>query len=238
MNPMIEFKLKDAEVSSITGLKGYKFISHQRRKKKIISLISRHCASGSSLLDVGCGCGDIALELAHLGYDVVGIDLEPVRIENANALARNYGIKELFSCRRFQDFESSEKFDAVLMGEFLEHFDNPVDVLIEVKQVLSPDGIVIITTPNMPGLHNRLKFGLLGVFPDNNPEHRYYFDHRRFKNVTHKAGFNIALFETCFTNLLMKGFIMTHIENILFGWYSKLFKKSGDTLCAILCREE
>jgi 2-polyprenyl-3-methyl-5-hydroxy-6-metoxy-1,4-benzoquinol methylase len=238
MHPKIELNLKNAEVSAIAGLKGYKFISHQRRKKKIIGLVNRHCSSGSSVLDVGCGCGDISLELALGGYDVVGIDLEPVRIENANALARKYGKAELFFCKRFQDFKSSEKFDAVLMGEVLEHFNNPVDVLIKVKKVLSPGGIVIITTPNMPGLHNRLKFGFLGVFPDNNPEHKYYFDHRRFKYVTTKAGFNIALFETCFTNLLMRGFIATHLENILFGWYSKLFKKSGDILCAVLCKEE
>jgi 2-polyprenyl-3-methyl-5-hydroxy-6-metoxy-1,4-benzoquinol methylase len=238
MDPKIELKLKNSEVSAITGLKGYSLISHQRRKKKIIGLIDQHCSSGSSLLDVGCGCGDISLELAHRGYDVVGIDLEPVRIKNANALAKKHGKGEMFFCKRFRDFESSNRFDAVLMGEVLEHFDNPVDVLMEVKKVLLPGGIVIITTPNMPGLHNRLKFGLLGVFPDNNPEHKYYFDHRRFKSVTSKAGFNIASFETCFTNLLMRGFITTHIENILLGWYSILFKKSGDTLCAVLCKEE
>jgi len=234
----VELAIKISEVRAITGLKGDQFITHQRRKKKIIRLIMQHCNSGCSLLDVGCGCGDIALELAHHGYNVVGIDLEPVRIRKANALSEKYGKSQLFSRKRLQDFEFSDKFDAVLLGEVLEHFENPVDVLEQVGQILTPGGLVIITTPNMPSLRNRLQFGLLGVFPDNNPEHKYYFDHRRFKDVAVKAGYHMVYFDTCFTNLVMEGYVVTRVENILLGWFTKLFKKSGDTLCAVLRKEE
>lgn len=229
--------IKASEVRAITGLKGYQFITHQRRKKKIIRLIMQHCNSGCSLLDVGCGCGDIALELAHHGYKVVGIDLEPVRIQKANALAEKYGKSQLFSRKRFQDFQFSKQFDAILLGEVLEHFENPADVLDRVGRLLAPGGLVIITTPNMPSLRNRLQFGLLGVFPDNNPEHKYYFDHRRFKEVADRAGYQIVYFETCFTNIAMKGHFITRVENILLGWFTKFFKNSGDTLCAVLRKE-
>jgi 2-polyprenyl-3-methyl-5-hydroxy-6-metoxy-1,4-benzoquinol methylase len=234
----MELTIKISEVRTLSGLKGYHFITHQRRKKKIIRLVKRHCNNGCSLLDVGCGCGDIALELAHHGYNVVGIDLEPLRIQKANSFAEKYGKGRLFSRKRFQDFEHVDKFDVILLGEVLEHFENPVDVLKQVEKILAPDGLVIITTPNMPSLRNRLQFGLLGIFPDNNPEHKYYFDHRRFKDTVVKAGYHMAYFDTCFTNLVMKGYLITQVENILLGWFTKLFKKSGDTLCAVLRKEE
>ena len=98
----VELAINTSEVRTITGLKGYQIITHQRRKKKIIRLIMQHCNSGCSLLDVGCGCGDIALELVHHGYNVIGIDLEPVRIQKANALAENM---EKANCFHVNDFK-------------------------------------------------------------------------------------------------------------------------------------
>ena len=74
MGTNVKLALGNSEVRAITGLKGYQIIAHQRRKKKIIRLIQQYCSYGCSLLDVGCGCGDIALELAHIGYQLVGID--------------------------------------------------------------------------------------------------------------------------------------------------------------------
>ena len=237
MGGKVELAINTAEVRAITGLKGYHIIAHQRRKKKIIRLIQQYCHNGCSLLDVGCGCGDIALELAHLGHKVSGIDLEPVRIHKANALAQKYGKGQLFLRKRFQDFKNSDKFDAVILGEVLEHFENPVEILEQVGELLTRDGRIIITAPNMPSLRNRLQFGLLGVFPDNNPEHKYYLDHRRFKAVAVKAGYDLVYLDTCFTNLLMNGYLITRMENILLGWFAKIFKRSGDTLCAVIRKE-
>jgi hypothetical protein len=91
--------------------------------------------------------------------------------------------------------------------------------------------LVIIITPNMPSLRNRLQFGLLGVLPDNNPEHKYYFDHRYFKDVAFKAGFHMVYFDTSFTNLVMKGYVITRAENILLACILNCLKNQA-TLCA------
>jgi hypothetical protein len=99
---------------------------------------------------------------------------------------------------------------------------------------LKPNGKILITVPNTPSLRNRLKFGLFGIFPDNNPEHKYYFDHKRFSEIAAMSGYNIVYYNTKFTNLCLKSEMITHIENFIFFWFSALFKNSGDSIFAII----
>jgi SAM-dependent methyltransferase len=41
----------------------------------------------ASVLDAGCGTGRVAIELARLGHDVVGVDVDPAMLEAARAKA-------------------------------------------------------------------------------------------------------------------------------------------------------
>jgi len=90
----------------------------------------------------------------------------------------------------------------------------------------------------MPSLRNRLKFGLMGIFPDNNPEHKYHFDKMRFSEIIEQTGFKIDYFDTIFTNLFLGGSLITKIEDLCLCWFSKLFKYSGDTIVAIISPTE
>jgi 2-polyprenyl-3-methyl-5-hydroxy-6-metoxy-1,4-benzoquinol methylase len=231
-------KIDRADVQRATELSGYKFIAHQQRKAKIIAMVMQHHRNGNSVLDVGCGNGDIAVELAQHGLVIHGIDLEPDRLERARKLAEKYGKEVTFKCTRIEHADTMPQFDIIVMGEVLEHFEDPVGILVKMKRQLKPDGFIVITTPNMPSLRNRLQFGLLGIFPDNNPEHKFYFDRRRFMHVVGSAGFRPCFFETCFTNLVMQGRLLTRLENLLLFWFPKVFRNSGDTLCAVIQAEQ
>ena len=234
MNLLISKK----DILEVTKLRGYKFNSHQRRKKNIIRLIRRTSPSGSSILDVGCASGDIAVELSSLGYHIHGIDLEPKRLATAMKLADIYNQKIKFQCKSFQEFNSHESFDIVLLGEVLEHFEDPVCILKEVKCLLNASGSVIITVPNMPSLRNRLKFGFLGIFPDNNPEHKFYFDYYRFKKVSHEAGFKISSWKTSFTDVFYISTFLSLFQKVLLFWFTFLFPKSGDSLIVVISPEK
>ena len=105
-----------------------------------------HLQSGMSLLDCGCGPGTITLGLAEATApgEVVGIDLEPSMIERANAFARERQVANV----RFQVADIHElpfpdsSFDAVFTSAVLEHLDNPVDALQEIRRVLKLGGLV------------------------------------------------------------------------------------------------
>ena len=231
---MIHLKIRKTDIKKNTHLTGYKLYAHQRRKKNIIKLAKRILPAGCTILDVGCSVGDIAIELASLGYTLHGIDLDVDRLEKARNLAAKYGAHIEFENKRLEDFNGPQKYDAVLLGETLEHFSNPAEMLVKIEQALNVNARVIITTPNMPSFRNRLKFGLMGIFPDNFPEHKYYFDFRRFKDIISKTNFEIERLDSKFTNIECKSAVMARLEDIFLFWFTWLFPKSGDTIFAVL----
>ena len=65
----------------------------------------------------------------------------------------------------FEDFETDERFDAVVMGFVLEHVDDPATIIRRYAQFLSPAGSIFIAVPNAESLHRR--FGhAAGLLPD------------------------------------------------------------------------
>jgi 2-polyprenyl-3-methyl-5-hydroxy-6-metoxy-1,4-benzoquinol methylase len=227
--------LTAADIKEITNLNGYRLYAHQRRKKHLIKLIEEQIPLNSKILDVGCANGDIAVELSDKSYKVHGIDFEKIRLKNAKQLALKYRQEITFDYKSFEELGHNNQYDVVLLGEVLEHFNDPVDILKKIKVLLNTKGKVVITAPNMPSLRNRIKFGILGIFPDNNPEHKFYFDNERFSKVISSADYEVSHFETKYANMQYSSKIIAYLEDILLSsWFTYLFPNSGDTIFAII----
>jgi len=222
------------DVRQYTHLGNYKLIKHQKRKKALIKLICEFIPTGSSILDIGSANGDLSTELSLLNFLVEGVEPLLDSYENSKKLSKKYKQNILFNKARIEDIRIQKKYDLLVLGEILEHFQEPDILLKKLKENLKPSGKIIITVPNMPSLRNRLKFSLLGIFPDNNPEHKYYFDENRFKKIVSTSGYRILYFTTKFTNLCLKSKFITHFENITLFWFSKFFRNSGDSIIAII----
>ncbi len=128
-----------------------------RIKKEIpdlVKLLEKHKAK--TILDVGTGTGDYAIELASRGYTVVGTDRSKAMIDEANRRkislsSKNYGNIHFWN-KDTEDFlyEMDIKFDAILiMGNSLSH--NPENYRRLIKKCadsLSENGIMIFQTTN------------------------------------------------------------------------------------------
>ena len=57
-----------------------------------VDLIASNVEEGARLLDIGCGTGYVAIELAKRGYDVTAIDIAPAMIEEARTRAKQAGV--------------------------------------------------------------------------------------------------------------------------------------------------
>lgn len=107
-----------------------------------------HLAPGMSLLDVGCGPGNITADLAGRLGDaaVVGVDLSVEVI----GLARSQYAKGSHPNLSFEVADvyeldiGDDSFDVVYAHQVLQHLSKPVDALREMRRVLKPGGILAV----------------------------------------------------------------------------------------------
>jgi len=116
------------------------------------------------VLDLGVGDGSVVKQLVDaLGLDCVvyGVDIDERALKQAKERGIIVSKVDLNKDKLpYQD----NYFDLVLMEEVIEHLANPDNALEEVRRVLKPGGLFIITTPNLAWWVNRLVL-LLGFQP-------------------------------------------------------------------------
>ncbi|MFB7915533.1 class I SAM-dependent methyltransferase [Streptomyces sp. NPDC056061] len=103
------------------------------------------------VLDCSCGIGTQAIPLALRGHRVVGTDISPSAVDRAarEASARGVRLPTATADMRRLPFADS-RFDAVVCADnSLPHLLTEEDVcaaLAEMRRVLSPDGLLLIST--------------------------------------------------------------------------------------------
>lgn len=151
-----------------------------------------------SLLDLGCGRGDIANALAHFGFNVVGCDAdaEGVRIATAacpQATFRHLGVYDDPNALGRADF------DAVVSTEVIEHLYAPRALPRFAGKVLKAGGWLVITTP----YHGFLKNLMLAVTdhwdrhlsPLWDGGHIKFFSRRSLTQLLEEEGFKVKMFK-------------------------------------------
>ena len=101
---------------------------------------------GTKILDIGCGTGElITTPLGSLGVSTLGIDIHLPSIEHAKGKTPFENVT--FECTSINEL-AGPQFDFIICSELLEHLENPLDMLKEIKRKLKREGICIITIPN------------------------------------------------------------------------------------------
>ena len=126
---------------------------HHRWRARAADLAA--LAAGDSALDVACGTGDLAIELARrvgTGGEVIGSDFSEEMLERARAkapgLAWEWG-------NALELPYASGRFDAATVGFGARNFSDLERGLAEMARVVKPGGRVVvleITTPRKPPL--------------------------------------------------------------------------------------
>jgi SAM-dependent methyltransferase len=118
------------------------------KSKKHIMKYMKFLRKGSSLkmLDVGCGQGYYVRDAMEEGINAYGIDISTYALENALA-----EVKDRITFGSITEIPfADEEFDVMTAFDVIEHI-HPKDTLnavAEIRRVLKPDGIIIITTPS------------------------------------------------------------------------------------------
>ncbi|KXJ04244.1 Ubiquinone biosynthesis O-methyltransferase, partial [Exaiptasia diaphana] len=102
-----------------------------------------------AVLDVGCGYGHTAIELARTCRKVVGIEPSLPLAEFGARLAADSGMDHVeIQHRSVEELEEEEAFDLVILDNVLEHLPNADDSLERISRSLRPGGLIYIVVPN------------------------------------------------------------------------------------------
>jgi len=101
---------------------------------------------GGRLLDVGCGSGEFMRRMAALGWDVEGLDPDPLAVE----VAKKSGHRVVCSTIEHAP-NPAELFDAVTLSHVFEHVTDPAWVLKKIFGWVKPGGQMTAIYPNAAG---------------------------------------------------------------------------------------
>ncbi len=102
------------------------------------------------LLELGCGCGNIGLWFAELGYTVHGIDIAPTAVSRARERARDLALDATFRVGNVLHLTpySDDVFDVVYDSHLLHCIigDDRAELFASVRRVLKPGGYFLVST--------------------------------------------------------------------------------------------
>lgn len=171
------------------------------------------------VLDIGCRRGIIGSAVQEefkalvYGVDMDESELVIAKQRNLRTTLHNVDQEEL-------PFEDGV-FDLIILAEVVEHLARPNHCLSEIHRVLKPGATLIITTPNLTSLPNRVKF-CRGEDPTQ-------ISDKDFGNI-HKREYNLQD---------LKLFLEWHdfdITELIFANYRAIGSKQGLLYKSIVCR--
>lgn len=138
-----------------------------------VRVLNRYLRTNDRLLDLGVYPGHIALVLAKkMNVRVYGVALTTSEVFESKMKKSQIDIIRLDLDR--QDLSFNDKtFQVVLCSEVIEHLDSPSRLIREAHRILVDNGMLILTTPNIARIRNRISFFLHGVSPNICPPGEY-----------------------------------------------------------------
>lgn len=127
------------------------WLPHIRRRVRDILCYAQ---SPATVLDIGCGKGELTLALQQQGFDCAGIDMKPGLIAQLQAQCPQVQ----WRCAQAVELvQSGERYDVLTLYHVLEHIPDPRRAMAAVKSLARPGALIAIEVPNAGGLEARLK---------------------------------------------------------------------------------
>ena len=130
---------------------GDEFNIIKRRNDYVLKVIEQRESTGSAL-DVGCGSGDLVVEIAKKGIRATGVDFAEEMIDIAVEKAKNAGCSSAeFACCSIFDFDlEQKKFDVISANGFIEYISiDELDRFLELSNsALENEGSLVVGSRN------------------------------------------------------------------------------------------
>ena len=133
---------RDLEKAALRGEPSYVWREGQQRRLRMILDAAGERLPGKVLVD-GCGLGMYLRHLGHFTEDIVGLDIEFERLQEAKTKAP-WVVNGVGEALPF----ASNRFDLILSHEVLEHVQDDQAAINEIVRTLIPGGRLVLFCPN------------------------------------------------------------------------------------------
>ena len=164
-----------------------------RQPNEATGMLCDRIPLGARVLDVGCGTGSISALLASECHaTLVGIEPNPERADACRTRGLNVE-------NGYYDEETATRlgaFDVIVFADVLEHVSDPASLLELASRHLTPNGIVLVSTPNVA--HWTVRTALLRGHFDYQPmgimdaTHLRWFTSRTIRRVFESVGLDVV----------------------------------------------
>jgi SAM-dependent methyltransferase len=120
---------------------------HELRERLLLDLFLA-AAPGPQVLNAGAGQGTFSQRLAERGFEVTSADASPAVVDVLRSRVTGPVVQASVTDLPF----GPEQFDAVVLGEVLEHVPDDAGALAEARRVLKPGGALAASVPANPAL--------------------------------------------------------------------------------------
>lgn len=155
--------------------------AHEKYFRKKITDIKKLC-KGGRLLDVGCAYGTLIKEANNQGFMAEGIDISGFAVKQC----RKKNLKAFAGV--ITDVKKYNYYDIVTAFEVVEHERDPLLTVKTAKQLLKPDGLLVVSVPDS----NSWSAKIMGKywFGYRHKEHLFHFTKNSLYTLLKKAGFS------------------------------------------------
>jgi 2-polyprenyl-6-hydroxyphenyl methylase/3-demethylubiquinone-9 3-methyltransferase len=162
--------------------------------------VSKMPADRRKALDIGCGDGYFTGQLKKAGCEPTGLDFSLVGLSTAARLGGGASFVEHDLTKPLPFADSS--LDIAWCSEVLEHLFSPLYVMQQVRRILRPGGLFLVTVP-YHGLLKNLAIAMFAFEKHYDPEypHLRFFTAKSLTGLLTKAGFKIEWQGSCGSGL-------------------------------------
>jgi SAM-dependent methyltransferase len=143
-----------------------------------------------TVLDIGCGTGEVARALTDAGCVVTGLDGSDGVDESNRGLLKDLVVADLGSTRLSSLFDPGA-FDVVVLDTVLHQLADPATVVADARDLLAAGGSIVVNAPNPTHAAARLAV-LRG---DHAPEHLHAFTGDDLCGLLEDAGLAVEVFQ-------------------------------------------
>jgi SAM-dependent methyltransferase len=203
-----------------------------------LELLDLLSSTPGRVLDCGCGAGDNAKILSDRGWKVTGVTIDPREEEIARNFCETVYIADL---EEGIPAAINGRFDAVLASHVLEHLVRPERLLHEVRQRLTPGGVLAVALPNIAHYRQRI-LRLRGQFDyadsgQLDRTHVRFYTYRTAIELLENNGYELIEVTAEGTLPLWKARLIVRDAAIRFeGWAVRRYPNLLGSQCLLLAR--